>query len=203
MDYPQENIKPYGNEGTKVKQVERMFDHIAPTYDQLNHTLSLGIDRSWRRESHPYTSPLPSTTDDGRGYRYRRFCHFSLPRVAASIAYRDWYFRRHDECSTRKSKAGPGLADRISFVREDCTALSFAESSFDAVTVAFGIRNFEHLDLGLHEMCRVLRPGGHLVILELSTPDRFPMKQLFFLYSKIIMPLIGKLISKDNSAYTY
>lgn len=96
-----------------------------------------------------------------------------------------------------------GLADRISFVREDCTALSFAESSFDAVTVAFGIRNFEHLDLGLHEMCRVLRPGGHLVILELSTPDRFPMKQLFFLYSKIIMPLIGKLISKDNSAYTY
>ena len=96
-----------------------------------------------------------------------------------------------------------GLADRISFAREDCTALSFAESSFDAVTVAFGIRNFEHLDLGLHEMCRVLRPGGHLVILELSTPDRFPMKQLFFLYSKIIMPLIGKLISKDNSAYTY
>lgn len=96
-----------------------------------------------------------------------------------------------------------GLADKVSFAREDCTALSFADATFDAVTVAFGVRNFEHLDIALGEMCRVLRPNGHLVILELSTPDRFPMKQLFTLYSKVVMPLIGKLISKDNSAYTY
>ena len=96
-----------------------------------------------------------------------------------------------------------GLTDKISFTREDCTALSFADATFDAVTVAFGVRNFEHLDTALGEMCRVLRPEGHLVILELSTPDRFPMKQLFTLYSKVVMPVIGKLISKDNSAYTY
>ena len=95
------------------------------------------------------------------------------------------------------------LSDKISFVREDCTCLSFADGSFDAVTVAFGVRNFEDLDKGISEMCRVLSPGGHLVILELSTPDRFPMKQLFTVYSRIVIPLLGKCISKDNSAYTY
>ena len=83
------------------------------------------------------------------------------------------------------------LSDRISFAREDCTSLSFADENFDG------------LDKGLSEMCRVLVPGGHLVILELSTPDRFPMKQLFTVYSKAVIPLLGKFISKDNSAYTY
>ena len=78
-----------------------------------------------------------------------------------------------------------GLSDKISFAREDCTSLSFADNDFDAITVAFGIRNFEDLDKGLSEMCRVLKPGGHLVILELTTPDRFPMKQLFSIYSII------------------
>ncbi len=76
-------------------------------------------------------------------------------------------------------------------------------NDFDAITVAFGIRNFEDLDKGLSEMCRVLKPGGHLVILELTTPDRFPMKQLFSIYSKVVIPLLGKLLSKDNSAYSY
>ena len=96
-----------------------------------------------------------------------------------------------------------GLADRIRFRREDCEALSFPDASFDAVTVAFGVRNFEHLDLGLREMCRVLRPGGHLVILELSTPDRFPMKQLYRLYSRCFIPLVGRTLSHDDNAYTY
>ena len=106
----------------------------------------------------------------------------------------------------RRKVEQAGLAARIAridFQREDCEALTFADASFDAVTVAFGIRNFEHLDRGLREMCRVLRPGGHLVILELSTPTRFPMKQLFALYSKAAMPLMGRTISHDDSAYTY
>ena len=103
----------------------------------------------------------------------------------------------------RRKVEQAGLAARIDFQREDCEALTFADASFDAVTVAFGIRNFEHLDRGLREMCRVLRPGGHLVILELSTPTRFPMKQLFALYSKAAMPLMGRTISHDDSAYTY
>ena len=91
----------------------------------------------------------------------------------------------------------------IRFQHEDCEALSFADDTFDAVTVAYGVRNFEHLDQGLREMCRVLKPGGHLLIIELSSPHRFPMKQLFSVYAKIVMPLIGRLISKDHSAYSY
>lgn len=103
----------------------------------------------------------------------------------------------------RKKVKAAGLEGKVTFSREDCTALSFASDTFDAVTVAFGIRNFEDLDKGLSEMCRVLKPGGHLVILELSTPEKFPMKQLFGVYSKVVIPLLGKFISKDRSAYTY
>ena len=102
-----------------------------------------------------------------------------------------------------KSKtAGTGQADFI-FAKEDCTALSFPDNRFDAITVAFGIRNFEHLDLGLKEMYRVLVPGGHLVILELSEPEHFPMKQGYAVYSKVVIPALGRLLSKDRSAYTY
>jgi demethylmenaquinone methyltransferase/2-methoxy-6-polyprenyl-1,4-benzoquinol methylase len=95
------------------------------------------------------------------------------------------------------------LANVIHFQREDCTKLSFAENTFDAVTVAYGIRNFEDLDAGLREMLRVLKPGGHLLIIELSTPRKFPMKQLFGIYSRVVMPAIGYLISRDRSAYVY
>ena len=91
----------------------------------------------------------------------------------------------------------------ISFQREDCLALSFVDNTFDAVTAAFGIRNFQNLDQGLAEMCRVLKPGGHLSIVELTSPVTFPMRQLFGLYSHTFLPLYGKLISKDDSAYKY
>ena len=96
-----------------------------------------------------------------------------------------------------------GLEGRISFAKEDCTALSFPDKRFDAITVAFGVRNFEDLDKGLQEMHRVLDNGGKLVILELSEPEWFPMKQLYALYSKVVIPTLGKLLSKDRSAYTY
>ena len=202
MDYPQEHIKPYGDEGTKAAQVERMFDHIAPTYDRLNHTLSLGIDRSWRRKAiralRPHHPRQMLDVATGTGDFALLACRKLQPQSLLGIDISEGMM----EVGREKVRQA-GLADRISFAREDCTALSLPDASFDAVTVAFGIRNFEHLDTSLGEMCRVLRPGGHLVILELSTPDRFPMKQLFALYSKVVMPLIGKLISKDNSAYTY
>ena len=96
-----------------------------------------------------------------------------------------------------------GLADVISFERENCLALSYADESFDAVTAAFGIRNFQNLEQGLSEMCRVLRKGGHLSIAELTTPVAFPMKQLFRVYSHTVLPLYGRLISHDQSAYSY
>ncbi len=202
MDYPQEHITPYGNEGTKAAQVERMFNHIAPTYDQLNHTLSLGIDRNWRRKAihtlRPYHPQRILDIATGTGDFAILACRELQPQSLTGADISEGMM----EVGREKVRQA-GLSDRISFAREDCTALTFVDATFDAVTVAFGVRNFEHLDKALAEMCRVLRPGGHLVILELSTPDCFPMKQLFFLYSKIVMPLIGKLISKDNSAYTY
>ena len=96
-----------------------------------------------------------------------------------------------------------GLETTISFAKEDCLNLSFQDESFDAVTAAFGIRNFQNLDQGLKEMCRVLKKGGHLCIVELTTPVSFPMKQLFSIYSNTVLPMYGKLISKDQSAYSY
>lgn len=202
MDYTQEHIKPYGEEGTKAVQVERMFNHIAPTYDQLNHTLSMGIDRSWRRKAihtlRPYHPQQILDIATGTGDFAILACRELQPQFLIGADISEGMME-----VGREKVQQAGLADKVSFAREDCTALSFADATFDAVTVAFGVRNFEHLDIALGEMCRVLRPNGHLVILELSTPDRFPMKQLFTLYSKVVMPLIGKLISKDNSAYTY
>ena len=202
MDYPQEHVKPYGQEGRKAEQVERMFDHIAPAYDRLNHLMSLGIDRRWRRraiETLRRWQPqeildVATGTGDFALLAYQTL----QPRQLVGIDLSEGMM----EVARRKASQA-GLAESISFHREDCEALSFADASFDAVTVAFGVRNFEHLDKGLSEMCRVLRTGGHLVILELSTPDRFPMKQLYWLYSKLIIPLMGRSISHDNSAYTY
>ena len=117
---------------------------------------------------------------------------------------------RHAACfSLKRMNVGrekvkqSGLDKQISFAKEDCTSLSFPDNRFDAITVAFGVRNFENLDKGLTEMHRVLKAGGHLVILELSEPETFPMKQLYAIYSKAVIPTIGKLLSKDNSAYTY
>ena len=201
MDYPQEKVKPYGQEGRKAEQVERMFDHIAPAYDRLNHLMSLGIDRSWRRTAlkwlRPHRPALVLDVATGTGDFAIQACRM-LP--SASLTGVD-LSEGMMQVGRRKVEQA-GLAARIDFQREDCEALTFSDASFDAVTVAFGIRNFEHLDRGLREMCRVLRPGGHLVILELSTPDRPPMKQLYRIYSRLI-PLMGRLVSHDRSAYTY
>ena len=187
MDYPQEKVKPYGQEGKKVEQVERMFDHIAPAYDRRTAL-------KWLRPHRPQQMMDVAT---GTGDFALLACRMLRPQslVGTDISEGMMQVARH------KAREA-GLDDRIRFRREDCEALTFSDASFDAVTVAFGIRNFEHLDRGLREMCRVLRPGGHLVILELSTPDRPPMKQLYRIYSRLI-PLMGRLVSHDRSAYTY
>ena len=201
MDYPQEHIKPYSQDGRKVEQVERMFDHIAPAYDRLNHTLSWGIDRAWRRRAIRWLRPFaPQRIMDvatGTGDFALLACRMLQPAELVGTDISEGMMQ-----VARQKVREAGLDGRIRFRREDCEALTFADATFDAVTVAFGIRNFEHLDRGLREMCRVLRPGGHLVILELSTPERFPMRQLYRLYSRLI-PLAGRLISHDHSAYTY
>ena len=202
--YRQEEIKPYAPTGEKHEQVEEMFDHIAPTYDVLNHTLSLGTDRGWRRKAmdalgkyHPrHVLDVATGTGDFAILAARRLGTEGLHITGADISEGMMQVGRE---KVRQL----GLEHVIRFCREDCMQLSFADDSFDAVTVAYGVRNFQDLDAGLREMCRVLRPGGHLLVVELASPPHFPMKQLFWLYSHVWMPLVGRLVSKDDHAYRY
>jgi demethylmenaquinone methyltransferase/2-methoxy-6-polyprenyl-1,4-benzoquinol methylase len=200
--YKQETIKPYGHEGEKTKQVEAMFDNIAPTYDQLNHRLSWNNDRGWRKKAIKALAPYqPQTMLDiatGTGDFAILAAQMLHPQklIGADIS-------EGMMAVGRQKIERLGLANVISFEREDCLALSYADESFDAVTAAFGIRNFQNLEQGLSEMCRVLRKGGHLSIAELTTPVAFPMKQLFRVYSHTVLPLYGRLISHDQSAYSY
>ena len=200
--YDQEKIKPYGKQGDKGQLVEEMFDNIAPTYDALNHRLSWDIDKGWRRKAIGLLAPFhPQSILDiatGTGDFAILAAQMLHPEklVGADIS--------EGMMSIGKEKVRKlGLDNVVSFKKEDCMAMSFGDNTFDAVTAAFGIRNFQDLDKGLKEMCRVLKKGGHLSIAELTTPVSFPMKQLFHIYSHTILPVYGKLISKDNSAYSY
>lgn len=200
--YPQESIKPYNKEEGKAVQVEKMFDSIAPAYDNLNHLLSLGIDKSWRRKAinllKPFQPQCMMDVATGTGDFAIQACRVLQPKELIGTDISEGMMNVGREKVKREK-----LDRQISFTKEDCTALSFSDNRFDAVTVAFGIRNFENLDKGLKEMYRVLKPGGHLVILELSEPEWFPMKQLYALYSKVVIPTLGRLFSKDSNAYTY
>lgn len=200
--YRQEEIKPYGGEGDKCALVEKMFDNIAPTYDKLNHRLSFDIDKGWRRKAiRQIAQWSPETILDiatGTGDFAILAAEMLQPRAIIGADLSEGMMD-----VGRKKVAERHLDGIISFQREDCLALSFDDNTFDAVTAAFGIRNFQNLDQGLAEMCRVLKPGGHLSIVELTSPVTFPMRQLFGLYSHTFLPLYGKLISKDDSAYKY
>lgn len=179
-----------------------MFDNIAPTYDQLNHHLSWDIDRGWRRKAIRQLEPFrPQTILDiatGTGDFAILAAKMLQPQklIGADIS-------EGMMAVGREKVKRLGLQETISFAKEDCLALSYPDESFDAVTAAFGIRNFADLDKGLKEMCRVLKKGGHLSIAELTTPVSFPMKQLFHIYSHTVLPVYGRLISKDTSAYSY
>lgn len=199
--YKQESVTPYG-EGSKQEQIRRMFDKIAPSYDRLNHALSLGIDRRWRRTAvdalgiHQPQQILDIATGTGD------FALLLAKRIKPQhIVGAD--ISEGMMAVGREKVKEEGLQNVISFQYEDCMQLSFPDSSFDAVTSSYGVRNFQNLDKGLQEMQRVLRPGGHLLIVELTPPPCFPMKQLFWLYAHVVMPLLGRLISHDDSAYTY
>lgn len=200
--YKQEEIKPYGKEGEKGKLVEEMFDNIAPTYDTLNHRLSWDIDKGWRKKAIRQLLPFqPKTILDiatGTGDFAILSAKELRPQRMIGIDISEGMMK-----IGQKKVEAEGLQHIVSFKKDDCTHLSFDDNSFDAVTAAFGIRNFQNLDQGLSEMYRVLRPNGHLSIVELTTPVSFPMKQLFKLYSHTILPIYGKLISKDTSAYSY
>lgn len=200
--YKQEEIKPYGKEGEKGKLVEEMFDNIAPTYDTLNHRLSWDIDKGWRKKAIRQLLPFqPKTILDiatGTGDFAILSAKELRPQRMIGIDISEGMMK-----IGQKKVEAEGLQHIVSFKKDDCTHLSFDDNSFDAVTAAFGIRNFQNLDQGLSEMYRVLKPNGHLSIVELTTPVSFPMKQLFKLYSHTMLPVYGKLISKDTSAYSY
>ena len=200
--YSQEQIKPYSSTGGKTEQVETMFNSIAHSYDLLNHFLSLGIDKAWRKKIIKALLPYhPQSILDiatGTGDFAILACKILHPKSVTACDISEGMM------AVGKQKAeSKGLDSIISFQKEDCEHLSFSDAVFDTVTVAYGVRNFAHLDTALHEMYRVLQQGGHLAILELCVPQHFPMRQLFWLYSHIWMPVIGKLISKDNKAYKY
>ena len=201
--YKQEEIKPYSADGEKVGQVEKMFDNIAPTYDLLNHRLSWNIDKYWRNTAikalEKYVTgngtailDVATGTGDLALLMAKKMPNADITGIDISEGML--------EVARQKARQQDM---RMTFAKEDCNALSYPDNHFDAVTAAFGIRNFQNLEQGLSEMYRVLKPAGMFCVLELTTPVSFPMKQLFHIYSNLILPFYGKLISHDTSAYSY
>ncbi len=197
------SIKPYkDHEGSKKEQVEEMFDNISTNYDGLNRVISMGIDQKWRKKViDMITAKRPNSYLDiatGTGDLALQFAA-RLPKT--KIVGLD--LSEGMLSMARKKVVNTPLEKQIEFIKGDSEALPFDDNSFEAITVSFGIRNFQNLEKGLSEILRVLSPGGIFVILETSVPTKFPFKQGYGVYSKAILPLIGKLFSKDKVAYRY
>ena len=196
-------ITPYkGSDLNKKQQVEKMFDNISTDYDGLNRVISFGIDVKWRRkvvalvarQKPDLVLDIATGTGDlainlAKGTGATKIFGLDISEGMLSVG--------------RKKIAKEQLSNRIEMLQGDSEALPFEDNSFDAITVAFGVRNFENLEIGLSEIYRVLKPGGIFVILETSVPTKFPFKQGYNLYTRYLLPLIGKLFSKDQNAYSY
>lgn len=205
-----EQIMPYGNRGSKAEQVEQMFDAIAPAYDFMNRAMTLGIDRRWRRVAVRCVRNHLCERSSGDGA-----CH--LLDVATGTG--DFALQLHRDIGNchitgidlsgamlevaQRKVARQGLAGHFTLTQGDCLALPYDEGMFDAVTVAFGVRNFEHLEQGYLQMHRVLKPGGMLCVIELSTPRNKVARWFYDLYTLHIIPWVGALKSGDQSAYRY
>jgi demethylmenaquinone methyltransferase/2-methoxy-6-polyprenyl-1,4-benzoquinol methylase len=194
-------VKPYNEAGSKKQQVAEMFDNISERYDLLNHLLSLSIDKGWRRK-------VVRMASEGKP---KLILDVATGTADLAIALE----KAHPEKITgidisagmlsvgRNKIAKKKLSSLITLEQADSEDLPFADDTFDAITVAFGVRNFENLKKGLSEMLRVLKPGGRLLVLEFSQPQSFPFKQIYDFYFKYVLPTIGKMVSKDSRAYTY
>ena len=195
-------VKPYGDENASKKQeVATMFNNISAKYDFLNHFLSLGIDKLWRKRAiRELKASKPKRILDiatGTGDFALEALKIS-PQNVIGVDISEGMLK----VGMKKMKAKQ--VDHIISLRlGDSENLPFDVNTFDAITVGFGVRNFENLNKGLSEMLRVLRPGGKAVVLEFSKPRMFPIKQLFGFYSRVFIPFFGKMFSKDKRAYTY
>lgn len=197
----QKVVKPYDSGQSKKEEVAQMFNNISANYDFLNHFLSLGIDHLWRRRAVKQLQGLkPQIILDlatGTG-DFAIACLKLQPQKIIGMDISAGML----EVGKKKMKKR-AFDDIIEMQLGDSENMPFEEATFDAITVGFGVRNYENLEKGLSEMLRVLKPGGQAVILEFSKPKAFPIKQLFSFYSKVLIPLFGKYISKDERAYTY
>jgi demethylmenaquinone methyltransferase/2-methoxy-6-polyprenyl-1,4-benzoquinol methylase len=196
-----ETVKPYNTDKSKKEEVAQMFNNISARYDFLNHFLSLGIDHIWRRKAvNKLREIQPKRILDlatGTG----DFAIALLKLNPTQIIGMDISSGMLD-VGKNKMKA-KNVSHIIDMQLGDSENMPFEDAYFDAITVGFGVRNYEHLEKGLTEMLRVTRSGGKIVILEFSKPKRFPIKQAFGFYSRFIIPFFGKRISKDEKAYAY
>lgn len=181
--------------------MSEMFDNISGKYDFLNHFFSAGIDKRWRKKAIGELAELnpKKILDVATGTGDFAFEAMKLnPDKLVGIDISDGMLE-----VGRKKISARGLEKSMEFKNADSEAIPFSDNQFDAVTVSFGVRNFQNLETGLKEILRVLKPGGKVVILEFSKPKRFPLKQAYFAYFRLIMPTIGKIVSKDKQAYGY
>jgi demethylmenaquinone methyltransferase/2-methoxy-6-polyprenyl-1,4-benzoquinol methylase len=196
------NVTPYkDSELGKKEQVAQMFDTISGNYDGLNRVISFGIDVKWRKKVLTLVADTqPDTILDiatGTGDLALLMTQTNATKIIGLDISAGMLSVGRKKIAERK------LDSKIEMVLADSENIPYKDASFDAITVAFGVRNFETLDKGLSEILRVLKPGGIFVILETSVPEKFPFKQGYSFYSKYILPLIGKMFSKDDSAYQY
>lgn len=198
-----QNITPYKNQqAAKKEQVATMFNNISKTYDFLNHFMSLGIDIIWRKkaikELKTIQPKLMLDVATGTGDFAFEAIDILKPEKIIGVDISEGMLEVAKQKIEKRNKK------EIYEVRlGDSEKLLFEDDTFDAITVAFGVRNFENLEQGIADMFRVLKPGGKLVVLEFSKPTAFPIKQLYSFYFHYITPTIGKFFSKDSSAYTY
>ena len=202
MSYKVEQVNPYNGDQRKNEQVRKMFNEIAPKYDKLNGALSLGIDDYWRsdairelRRYHPRHILDIATGTGDFALLAEKILH---PEKISAVDISEGMM-----AVGREKVAAKGLEHVINFEQQDCASLTFADESFDAVTIAFGVRNFEDIDKSFREVQRVLRPGGIFLFLELTTPERNPMRLLYNSYTKHVMPLLSGIFHTERKAYEY
>lgn len=197
-----ETITPYGSADSKTEQVERMFDSIAPAYDFMNRAMTLGIDRRWRRKAVGMVeATCPKAILDVATGTADFALQLARSMPEATITGID--LSEEMLAFGRRKVEQAGLTDRIELRKADCLALPYANASFDAITVAFGVRNFEQLAKGYAEMARVLRPGGILCVVELAVPGSKLVRPFYNLYTRAVIPAVGRIVSSDSRAYTY